>query len=77
MPLIFTSVKFLTPEEVPKRALFDVYIVDDLQSHKAAIADFSDAPPKTGGTITIVLKSKQTLQSWYQIWSGKVKRLSE
>jgi hypothetical protein len=58
MPLIFTTVKFLTPEEVPKRALFDVYIVDDLQSHKAALADFADASSKTGGTITIVLKSK-------------------
>ena len=57
MPLIFSNVKFLTPEEVPKKALFDIYIVDDLASHKAAIADLA-GPPRAGGAITIVLKSK-------------------
>ena len=58
IPLIFSSIKFLTPGQVPKKEIFDVYIVDDLELHKLATADFVDAPRQNGGTITILLKSK-------------------
>lgn len=53
MPFIFSSVKFLTADQVSKERLFDVYIVDDFALHKTAIADLDDKP-----TITVHIKSK-------------------
>jgi hypothetical protein len=39
MPIIFTTVKYLEPDQVVHAALFHVYIVDDLDAHKIATAD--------------------------------------
>lgn len=77
MPLIFNSVKFLTAGQVPKKEIFDVYIVDDLESHKAATADLVDAPKPNGGTITIVLKSKSCNELILQTWSVIAKKFKQ